>query len=197
MMITGTDATVVVALIAASGAVGGALMQLISTRWQSRDSDRKNDRDDFTAITMSLHTELAVEKREKKDLEKKVEGLLVRVSVLEGKMAAAPFPEWMVGLDGTYLWVNTAFESRWLRARGIDRTAIVGLRHSEVFSPSVAIVFSSIDTIARSKSNFTARRDDVELDSDQTRWLIVKWGIRDLQTGALIGFHGAAIPSDF
>lgn len=196
-MITGTDATVVVALIAASGAIGGAMMQFVSTRWQSRDSDRKNDRDDFSAITSALRTELANEKQEKKDLEKKVEGLLVRVSVLEGKMAAAPFPEWMVGLDGTYLWVNTSFESRWLRGKGIDRTAIVGMTHTRIFSEQAAVVFSSIDMVARTRANFTARQDNVELDNDPVKWLIVKWGIRDLQTGALIGFHGAAISSDF
>lgn len=197
MNLTGTDATIIVALVSASGAIGGALMQFASNKWQGRDSDRKNDRDDFSAITSSLRVELAEEKQEKRALEKKVESLLVRVSVLEGKMAAAPFPEWMVGLDGSYLWVNTAFESRWLRARGIDRTAVVGMRHSDVFSASVATVFASIDSIARMKSNFTARRDDVVLENDPAIWLIIKWGIRDLQTGALIGFHGAAIPSDF
>lgn len=196
-MITGTDATVVVALIAASGAIGGAMMQFVSTRWQSRDSDRKNDRDDFSTITSALRTELMNEKQEKRDLEKKVEGLLVRVLVLEGKMAAAPFPEWMVGLDGTYLWVNTSFESRWLRGKGIDRTRIVGMTHASVFSEQAAAVFSSIDKISRTRSNLTVRQDDVELDDDPVKWLIIKWGIRDLQTGALIGFHGAAIPSDF
>ena len=196
-MITGTDATVVVALIAASGAIGGAMMQFVSTRWQSRDSDRKNDRDDFSTITSALRIELANEQQEKKDLEKKVEGLLVRVSVLEGKMAAAPFPEWMVGLDGTYLWVNTSFESRWLRGKGIDRTAIVGMTHASIFSEQAVVAFSSIDMVARTRANFTARQDNVELDNDPVKWLIVKWGIRDLQTGALIGFHGAAIPSDF
>lgn len=195
--LTGTDATIIVAILSLSGAIGGSIIQYVSSKWQGRDSERKNDRDDFSVITTSLRAELAEEKREKRSLEKKVESLLVRVSVLEGKMAAAPFPEWMVGLDGSYLWVNTAFESRWLRSRGIDRTSVVGMRHTDVFSAGVASVLESIDSIARSKSNYTARRDDITIESDPASWLIIKWGIRDLQTGALIGFHGAAIPSDF
>lgn len=194
---TGTDATIIVALVSASGAIGGAIMQFLSNKWQGRDSERKNNRDDFAVITTSLRAELAEEKQEKRSLEKKVESLLVRVSVLEGKMAAAPFPEWMVGLDGSYLWVNTAFESHWLLSSGIDRTSVVGMRHTDVFSAGVASILASIDSIARSRSNYTARRDDITIESDPASWLVIKWGIRDLQTGALIGFHGAAIPSDF
>ena len=158
---TGTDATIIVALVSASGAIGGAIMQFLSNKWQGRDSERKNNRDDFAVITTSLRAELTEEKQEKRALEKKVESLLVRVSVLEGKMAAAPFPEWMVALDGSYLWVNTAFESRWLLPRGIDRTAVVGMHHADVFSPTVATVLSSIDSIARSKIGRASCRERV------------------------------------
>jgi PAS domain-containing protein len=68
-----------------------------------------------------------------------------------------PFPHWIIGLDGKYLYANREFEKLFLEPNGRSYRDIVGETHEEIWPDQFSRILRNLDALARRVPDGRAR----------------------------------------
>jgi PAS domain-containing protein len=124
-----------------------------------------------------------------KDFRNELDQMRLEVQGLRFARDLDPFPNWVIGLDGRYLYVNREFEKQFLEPAGNDYRFIVGKSHEALWPDPFCKTLRNLDDLARRVPDGRARATTVlKLGSDERQLTVHKFPIR--VRGAVIGFAG-------
>ena len=89
--------------------------------------------------------------------EEKFERVELEVQGLRLAKDLDPFPNWIVDLEGRYIFVNREFEKEFLEPREHNYRWAIGRRHDEVWSAEFAAKMRTLDESARRRPDRRAR----------------------------------------
>lgn len=132
---------------------GGLIAAILKYRVQSRGEDRS----DFSEIIEAMREQRREEREEKKEQDEKINQLEAEVNGLRIARDLDPFPNWLVDLTGSYLYVNREFEAVFLEPANRTYRDIIGQHHAQVWPEPFVRTLGSLDEAARRRPDGTAR----------------------------------------
>lgn len=101
-----------------------------------------------------------------------------------------PFPSWLIGLEGRYLYVNREFEKQFLEPASKDYRSIIGETHATVWPDAFCRTLRNLDDLAKRVPDGHARATtNLVLGEDTERQVTVhKFPVRI--RGAVVAFAG-------
>ncbi len=91
------------------------------------------------------------------ETEEKFEKVELEVQGLRLARDLDPFPNWIVDLEGRYIFVNREFEKEFLEPRSHSYRWAIGKRHEDLWSPAFATKMKTLDEMARKRPDRRAR----------------------------------------
>ena len=169
--------------------LGGSLLTaILRHRIQSRGEERV----DFSTV-------LAEVKAQRDDAWAKIEKQSERINQMEVEIQGLrlardldPFPNWIVDLQGRYVFVNREFEKLVLEPRGQSYRDIIGKRHEDLWQGDFCRTLKALDAAAKSRPDGTARavtRVSI-IGLGETRVTIHKFPVRLKPSGVIMGYNG-------
>lgn len=168
---------------------GGLLAVWLRYRIQSRGEER-----------VDFNTVLAEIKGQRDEAWTHIDKQDVRIATLEAEIQGLrlardldPFPNWIVDLQGHYIFVNREFERVFLEPRGETYRFAVGKTHEELGWPQAFCkTLVSLDAAARSRPDGTARATtSLDLPAVGTAQVTVhKFPIRFKPAGVIVAYAG-------
>lgn len=100
-----------------------------------------------------------------------------------------PFPNWIIGLDGRYLFVNREFEKVFLEPAGHDYRNVVGRSHDDVWPEAFCRTLRNLDDLARRVPDGRARATtNLVIGSAERTVTVHKFPVR--VRGTIVAFAG-------
>lgn len=168
---------------------GGIVAVILRHRIQSRGEQR-----------VDFNTVLAEVKGQRDEawthIDKQEERIKIMESEIQGLRLARdldPFPNWIVDLQGKYIFVNREFERIFLEPRGETYRFAIGKTHEELGWPETFCrTLAALDASARSRPDGTARATTA-LDVPAigtSRVTVHKFPIRFKPAGVIVAYAG-------
>lgn len=160
-------ATTLASTLFAAGFVGVWLRFLINRGKLKLDAERlsvedrrklrEEERSDFQLIldVVTRQRDEAVERAD--NLEEKVDTVELEVAGLRLARDLDPFPNWIVDLEGRYIYANREFEREFLEPKGLRYRQVIGKRHEEVWGADFAAKMHILDETAKRRPDRKAR----------------------------------------
>ena len=124
-----------------------------------------------------------------REVREELENMKMEVQGLRLARDLDPFPNWIIGLDGKYLYVNREFEKQFLEPQGKTYRAVIGEAHETLWPDSFCRVLRQLDSVARRVPDGHAKARTSLLIGDLERGITVhKFPIRIRDT--VVGFAG-------
>jgi PAS domain-containing protein len=121
--------------------------------------------------------------------ESRIDKLELEVQGLRFARDLDPFPNWIVGLDGKYLYANREFEKQFLEPQGKNYRAIIGEKHETLWPEAFCRVLRNLDAMARRVPDGHARATtSLVLQGDERQVTVHKFPLRIRD--AVVGFAG-------
>lgn len=122
-----------------------------------RQDVRDQARSDFELIlgVITRQRDDAIARADK--LESKIDLIELEVQGLRLARELDPFPNWIVDLEGRYIFVNRAFEREFLDPLGQGYRWAIGKSHKDVWGEEVAAKIRTLDDAARRRPDRRAR----------------------------------------
>lgn len=114
-----------------------------------RQADRDQDRVDFNTILAEVKGQRDEAWREVKSQSARIDTLEAEINGLRLARDLDPFPNWVVDLQGEYIFVNREFEMVFLAPRGQGFRDIVGKKHSDIWPEAFCRVLRRLDAKAK------------------------------------------------
>lgn len=115
----------------------------------------------------------------------RLDGFELEVQGLRIARDLDPFPNWLVDLEGRFIFVNTEFEQTFLKPKGHNYRALIGKQHEEVFPAAFCERLRLLDIRARTSADKKAR---AVLEWDRRQFTVHKFVV--CVRGAPVAFAG-------
>lgn len=179
---------------------GGAIVGVLQHRARMREltlkyggENREADRTDFETILVEVRAQRNESREREAECQRRLEQMEVEIQGLRLARDLDPFPNWIVDLQGEYMYVNREFERYFLLPKGKTYRDAIGSTHESLGWPkSFCDTLKSLDAAARSRPDGTARASTVlEIDEfGETRVTVHKFPIRFKPAGVIVGYAG-------
>lgn len=179
---------------------GGAVVGFLKYRTQMREitlkygkENRDDDRTDFETILAEVRVQRNESREREAECQRRLEQMEVEIQGLRLAHDLDPFPNWIVDLQGQYMYVNREFERYFLLPQGKTYRDAIGLTHEDMGWPKAFCdTLRSLDAAARSRPDGTARASTVlEINEfGETRVTVHKFPIRFKPAGVIVGYAG-------
>jgi PAS domain S-box-containing protein len=110
---------------------------------------RQQDRLDFEQLLAVVVGQRDDERNLNGKLEGKVERLELEIIGLRLRPDLDPFPNWIIDLEGRYIFVNREFERQFLEPQGKNYRDMIGKRHEDIWPSDFCRKLRALDEIAR------------------------------------------------
>ncbi|MGJ0508943.1 MAG: PAS domain-containing protein [Methylocystis sp.] len=132
---------------------GGLLAVWLKYRIQARSADRV----DFETVLAEVKSQrneawahIAEQVRRIENMEAEIQGLRIARDL-------DPFPNWLVDLQGRFLYANRAFEALFLEPKGQTYRDIIGKTHIDVWPEPFCRTIKALNSAAGKRPDGTAR----------------------------------------
>lgn len=158
-----------VSVLLTGGALGFIFRFMIDRRKlgsEEKAAAHQQRKDDFEML-MAVVTNQRDEAYAKiKDYDRKIENLELEIQGLRMCGELDPFPNWIINLDGQYVFINREFEKRFLEPKGWNYRDVIGAKHEKLWSDEICRKLKALDDQARARPDGRARAT-IEVDGLQ------------------------------
>lgn len=146
----------ILARLVSSTVVGGLIGYWLKYRIEQRKLSLTEDGDHAERKRADFDRALDVVTGQRDDALKLVNDCYGRLEKMEMEVQGLrlardldPFPSWIIGLEGKYLYVNREFEKQFLEPTGQDYRSVLGETHAAVWPEAFCRTLRNLDDLAR------------------------------------------------
>ena len=147
-------------LILGGGLLGVWLKYRVQASKIAADSNhlrREEDRVDFQTILAEVKSQRDEAWGHIKIQDGRIDALEAEINGLRLARDLDPFPNWLVDLQGQYVFANREFEKHFLEPDGLTYRDIIGKTHDDVWPAPFCEILRVLDAKARGRPDGTAR----------------------------------------
>lgn len=126
-------------------------------RFEERKEDRSQDRVDFDLILKEVKAQRDEAWAHIKGQDQRIEAMEAEIQGLRLARDLDPFPNWVVDLQGKYIFVNREFEKVFLEPDGRNYRSVIGQSHADLWPASFCETLRLLDSRAKSTPDGKAR----------------------------------------
>jgi PAS domain-containing protein len=124
---------------------------------EERTAGREQERIDFKTILEAVTTQRDEGLRREERQNSRIDALELEVQGLRLIQEVDPFPNWIIDLEGQYIYVNREFEREFLEPKKHTYRWIIGKRHEDMWPVEFGEKLQALDRQARSRPDKRAR----------------------------------------
>lgn len=185
-----------------SAGIGGVLFKFYDRKKSSDDPQNmtlleefREDRREMRLDIKELRKEIKALREENTRLEIEITKLRHELEIFESTAGYSPLPSWRKTLDGTMLWLNEAYEKRFLLPMGKTKSDYISHKDPEVWGEEIGRRFQAHDVEVVRTGKIATFMEEFPVEGVMERWLIIKYPARLSKDGPVVGVGGVAVVS--